>query len=88
MPFGTAVRADSVEGARAAAAELGYPVVLKALGLLHKSDAGGVALGLADDAAVAAAATDMHERLAPEGYSVETLVDTTRRRRADRRLQA
>ena len=76
VPFGTAKRADSVEGARAAAAELGYPVVLKALGLLHKSDAGGVALGLGDDAAVAAAATDMHERLAPEGYSVETLVDT------------
>ena len=77
MPFGTANRADSVEGARAAAAELGYPVVLKALGLLHKSDAGGVALGLGDDAAVAAAASDMHERLAPEGYSVETLVDTS-----------
>ena len=49
--------------------------MLKALGLLHKSDAGGVALGLADDAAVAAAAADMHARLAPEGYSVETLVD-------------
>jgi len=77
VPFATARRADSVEAARAAAAELGYPVALKALGLLHKSDAGGVALGLADDAAVLAAATDMHERLAPEGFSVETLVDTT-----------
>ena len=31
---------------RAAAEAIGYPVVLKALGLLHKSDAGGVALGL------------------------------------------
>ena len=50
--------------------------MLKALGLLHKSDAGGVALGLADDAAVAAAAADMHERLAPIGYSVETMVPT------------
>jgi acyl-CoA synthetase (NDP forming) len=77
VPFAAARRADSVEGARAAAAELGYPVVLKALGLLHKSDAGGVALGLADDAAVAAAAADMHERLAPEGYSVEAFIDTT-----------
>jgi acyl-CoA synthetase (NDP forming) len=77
VPFGAAKRADSVEGARAAAAELGYPVVLKALGLLHKSDAGGVALGLADDDAVAAAATDMRDRLSPEGYSVETLVDTS-----------
>ena len=48
--------------------------MLKALGLLHKSDAGGIALGLADDAAVAAAAADMHTRLAPAGYSVETMV--------------
>ncbi len=45
---------------------------------MHKSDAGGVALGLAGDAAVAVAAavTDMEARLAPDGYSVETLVDT------------
>ena len=67
VAFAAARRAGSVEEARAAAAELGYPVVLKALGLLHKSDAGGVALGLADDAAVAAAAADMDERLAPVG---------------------
>ena len=67
----------SVDEARAAASELGYPVVVKALGLLHKSDAGGVALGLADDAAVTAAALDMEARLAPEGYSVESLVDTS-----------
>ena len=39
--MGTA-RAEAV----AAADGIGYPVVLKALGLLHKSDAGGVALGL------------------------------------------
>ena len=62
--------------ARSLAAELGYPVAVKALGLLHKSDAGGVALDLADDAAVAAAVTDMERRLAPEGFSVETMVDT------------
>ncbi len=75
LPFGSARHASSVEDARAAAATLGYPVVLKALGLLHKSDAGGVALGLEDDAAVAAAAVDMQARLAPAGYSVETQVD-------------
>ena len=77
VPFGSAIRAESVEDARAAAAELGYPVVLKALGLLHKSDAGGVALGLGDDDAVAAAAGDMQARLAPAGYAVETQVDTS-----------
>ncbi len=76
VAFAAARKAATVDEARAAAADLGYPVVLKALGLLHKSDAGGVALGLADDAAVAAAAADMHERLAPSGYSVETMVPT------------
>ena len=37
-----------------AAAEFGYPVVLKALGstFLHKTDVGGVKLGLADESAV------------------------------------
>ena len=29
--------------------DIGYPVVLKAMGLLHKSDSGGVALGLSSD---------------------------------------
>ncbi|MFF2502623.1 acetate--CoA ligase family protein [Streptomyces sp. NPDC058067] len=60
----------------AAAAEIGGPVVLKAMGLLHKSDAGGVALGLADEAAVRAAHADMARRLAPPGYCVEAMADT------------
>jgi acetate---CoA ligase (ADP-forming) len=59
--------------AAAAAAELGYPVVLKALGLLHKSDAGGVALGLQDERALRAAVADMEARLAPSGFSVEVM---------------
>ena len=76
VAFASARRASSVDEARAAAADLGYPVALKALGLLHKSDAGGVALGLADDDAVADAAADMDERLAPTGYSVERMAAT------------
>jgi acetyl coenzyme A synthetase (ADP forming)-like protein len=46
-----------VDGARAAARELGFPVALKASapGLVHKSDVGGVVLGLHDDDSVAAA---------------------------------
>jgi acetate---CoA ligase (ADP-forming) len=36
----------------AAAGELGYPVVVKAAGLAHKSDTGGVRLNLGDEAAV------------------------------------
>ncbi len=54
------------------AAELGFPVVLKALGVAHKTEAGAVALGLEDRAAVAAAA----ERLAAlsERLLVESMV--------------
>ena len=42
VPFVDARRAVGVEAAVAAGVELGFPVVLKALGTLHKSDAGGV----------------------------------------------
>jgi acyl-CoA synthetase (NDP forming) len=51
--------------ARAAARELGLPVVLKSAqrGLLHKSDRGGVHLGLADERAVTAAYEDLATRL-------------------------
>ncbi len=60
--------------AAAAAAALGYPVVLKALGLLHKSDAGGVALGLRDADDLRAAFTRMAASLAANGYVVEKMV--------------
>ena len=45
--------------------------MLKALGLVHKSDAGGVALGISDPAALEQLLTDMATRLSPAGYSVE-----------------
>jgi len=46
----TAVEANSAEAAIAAAHRVGYPVVLKTAreGMLHKSDHGGVILGIAD----------------------------------------
>ena len=71
VAFPEARRVSNAEEAVAAAAELGYPVVLKALGVLHKSDSGGVALGLEDDEALAAAVAGMS---APDGYSVEQQV--------------
>ncbi|MGH3520267.1 MAG: acetate--CoA ligase family protein [Haloechinothrix sp.] len=51
----------SAREAVAAAEDLGYPVVGKAVHpeLVHKSDVGGVRLGLADVAAVAASADDL-----------------------------
>ena len=56
-----------------AADELGYPVALKALGLLHKSDAGGVALGLADADAVRVAYARLAGALDPASFSVERM---------------
>ncbi|MEV6192884.1 acetate--CoA ligase family protein [Streptomyces sp. NPDC051920] len=51
------------------------PYVLKALHLLHKSDAGGVALGLAGTDEVLAAFREMHARLGAPAYSVEAMAD-------------
>ncbi|MEM1343152.1 MAG: acetate--CoA ligase family protein [Pseudomonadota bacterium] len=51
--------------------DLGYPVVLKALGVAHKSEKAAVALALEDAAAVQSAAERM---AAPEGYLVETML--------------
>ena len=52
---------------RAAAQKLGYPLVLKtaAPGILHKSDADGVRLGIGDDTALDAAYADIAGRLGP-----------------------
>jgi len=75
ISFGAARTVSGREEALASAAELGYPVVLKALGLLHKSDAGGVGLDLWDDGELAAAFDDLVARLAPESFSVEAAED-------------
>lgn len=55
-----------------------FPVVLKALGRLHKSEGGGVVLGLGDREAVRSAYTSMCTRLDPPAVSVESQVDTSR----------
>jgi acyl-CoA synthetase (NDP forming) len=73
VPFVAARSAHTREDVLAAAAEVGYPVVLKALGLLHKSDAGGVRVGLADADALAAAWSEMDGRLSAPEYSVEAM---------------
>lgn len=75
VPFGAARTVGGREEALAAAAELGYPVVLKALGLLHKSDAGGVVLGLRSGRELTAAFDELEFRLAPESWSVEAAED-------------
>lgn len=74
VPFAKAIAANTPTDAVAAADTLGYPVVVKALGLLHKSDAGGVALGLDSPESVLAAATRMQDSFKPVGFAVEEMV--------------
>jgi len=57
------VAAHDLEGVVAAAATLGYPVVLKTTAAAHKSDVGGVVLGINDEAALSGAYLDMTDRL-------------------------
>jgi acyl-CoA synthetase (NDP forming) len=71
VPFVEARPAESEESAVATAAEIGYPVVLKALGGVHKSDAGGVRLAIADEQQLKDAFREMHARLHPPLLSVE-----------------
>jgi acetyl-CoA synthetase (ADP-forming) len=77
------IASRSVEQAIAAAEQLGYPVVLKAVAreLVHKSDAGGVRLGLRNADEVRDAWTQIEERLererpdcALEAMSVQAMI--------------
>jgi acetate---CoA ligase (ADP-forming) len=58
------------------ARELGYPVALKASasGLIHKTDAGGVKLGLDGPDAVRAAATEIEQSVARAGHHLDGLI--------------
>jgi acyl-CoA synthetase (NDP forming) len=80
--------AETEDDATAAAARLGFPVVLKTAtpGIAHKSDVGGVVLKLADEAAVRVAYREMSPRLGPRvlvaamvtGPAVEMIFGMTR----------
>jgi acyl-CoA synthetase (NDP forming) len=67
IPVVATREAATVEDATAVADELGYPVALKtaAEGLQHKTDAGGVRLGIGDAAQLTAAYADVAARLGP-----------------------
>ncbi|MBW2592310.1 MAG: acetate--CoA ligase family protein [Deltaproteobacteria bacterium] len=65
-----------VSGAReavAAAEELGYPVAVKALGVAHKTEAGGVKLDLCTADEVSAAVTEMSHL--SESYLIEKMIN-------------
>jgi acyl-CoA synthetase (NDP forming) len=71
VPFGEARAAESEEAALAAAAVIGYPVVLKALAAAHKSDAGGVRLAITDERQLRDAFRELRVRLHPTSFAVE-----------------
>lgn len=73
MGFSEARSVTTLDEARAAAREIGYPIVLKALATSHKSEGGGVVVGLADEQALDEAFGKMGHLNAPQ-YSVEEMV--------------
>jgi acyl-CoA synthetase (NDP forming) len=77
IDFPVAMSVTDVHGLEAALDTPGltFPVVLKATGLTHKSERGGVVLGLADPDQARAAYDDLVARLAPPTVSVEAMAD-------------
>lgn len=68
------VSVEDLDGALAAANALGYPIVLKTTTSDHKTDVGGVVLGIGDDDALTDAYLNMSGRLGPSA-SVSPQVD-------------
>ena len=77
VSFPAARTVTDESGLDAASAVVGPPLVLKALGRTHKSDGGGVVLGLRDAEEVRLAYAEMRDRLHPPAVSVEAMVDTS-----------
>ncbi len=75
VPFPGAAEVADREQLLQAVAAMSYPLVLKALGDEHKSDRGGVVLGIPDEGALLTAWEDVQSRLAPPTCSVEEMAD-------------
>jgi acyl-CoA synthetase (NDP forming) len=73
VPIPSARVVRSAGEAATAAGELGYPVVVKALGVAHKTEVGGIRLDLSSADEVAAAVTEMSGL--SDSYLIEKMVD-------------
>ena len=76
LPLITTTVVPDAERAVAAATDFAVPVALKAVarGLVHKTDAGGVRLGLENADEVQAAAAEIEQALTRRGYELDGLV--------------
>lgn len=66
-----AVTAETPEDLAFAARSLSYPLALKGLGIAHKSEAGAVKIGIADEPELLKAAAKL---TAPQGYLAEEMI--------------
>src|SRR5207244_6803834 len=72
--FAEARPAQTIAEAVVAAAELGYPVAVKALGRTHKSDDGGVVLNVENEETLRSTISRMARLLSPGAYAIERMV--------------
>lgn len=75
--FGKAAEISTLGELHTAITDFEFPMVLKALGDEHKSDRGGVVLGIADYDELRAAWVDLQDCLSPPSVSVEEQLDLT-----------
>jgi len=77
LPVPAYTQTGDLDGALAAAAEIGYPVTMKveAEDVVHKSDAGGVALDIKDDAELTAAFKQMMENFPGASCFIQKFLD-------------
>ncbi|RLG32327.1 acetyl-CoA synthetase [Methanosarcinales archaeon] len=76
IPVTEEILAETIEDAIAAGAKIGYPLVLKISSpdVRHKSDFGGVYVGLRDEAELELAASNIREQALAEGIEFAFLV--------------
>src|SRR5919107_1710782 len=74
VPGARTSAATDLEGVLAAAGRLGYPVAMKTAAASHKSESGGVTLGIRDEVVLAAAYREMYSRLGPS-VTVQEMVE-------------
>jgi succinyl-CoA synthetase beta subunit len=74
VPVARTAPATDLEGTLAAAGRLGYPVVLKTAAASHKTEVGGVTLGIRDIDALEAAYREMSSRLG-SAVTVQEMVE-------------